>query len=107
MEVKTPIIHPNVRALDFGAGFYATSSESQAGKWAKIVTKRRGAGNATLNIFALCEEKLSTMKILKFETANAGWLDFVVKNRKEQKSIPFEISDARYYSVEEIADEWE
>jgi len=46
VEVRNPKIHPNLRALDFGA-------------------------------------KLMTLKVSKFETANAEWLDFVVNNRKE------------------------
>lgn len=54
--VETPRIRENLRALDFGAGFYLTSSEQQAVKWAKIVTRRRGRGNAILNIYDI-EEK--------------------------------------------------
>ena len=41
VEVRNPKIHPNLRALDFGAGFYLTSSEAQAIRWAKIVVRRR------------------------------------------------------------------
>jgi len=83
VEVRNPKIHPNLRALDFGAGFYLTSSEAQAIRWAKIVTRRRGTGKPILNIYKFDDAKLMTLKVSKFETANAEWLDFVVNNRKE------------------------
>lgn len=81
--VEHPVIRENLRALDFGAGFYLTSSIQQAAKWAKIVTRRRRKGNAILNSFEMDERKLNILKVLRFETANADWLEFVVKNRKE------------------------
>lgn len=84
MEVESPIIKEKLRALDFGAGFYLTSSRQQAERWAKTVTKRRKTGIATLNIYHFNEEEMDSIEVLKFETANAEWLDFVVANRKEQ-----------------------
>lgn len=36
IEVMKPGIRPNLRALDFGAGVYLTSSEEQAIRGAKI-----------------------------------------------------------------------
>jgi hypothetical protein len=89
LEVKYPKIRPNLRALDFGAGFYLTSNESQAIKWAKTVTRRRRAGRATVSIYTLQDEALSELNVLHFETANGDWLDFVVRNRKE---LPLETS---------------
>ena len=83
LEVRNPKILPNLRALDFGAGFYLTSSKKQASTWAKSVAKRRGTGIATVNVYSANAEKLNQVKILKFETANGDWLDFVVANRKE------------------------
>lgn len=83
MKVANPKIRLNLRALDFGAGFYLTSSETQASKWAKTVTRRRRQGEPTLNIYTIDDDKLSELKVLKFESANGEWLDFVVNNRKE------------------------
>lgn len=82
VEVKSPEIRQSLRALDFGAGFYATSSYEQAQRWAHAVTKRRQAGNPTVTVYDLDAEKLSDLNILKFETADGDWLDFVVRNRK-------------------------
>lgn len=85
--VRNPQIRPNLRALDFGAGFYLTSSKKQAVKWAKVVVKRRKRGKPTLNIYKFQEEELQNIKVLRFDKADGDWLDFVVKNRKE---IPVE-----------------
>ncbi len=87
MEVECPMIRKNLRALDFGAGFYLTSSRNQAEKWARAVTKRRRQGSPTLNVYELDEIRMVELKTLKFEKANAEWLEFVVNNRKEIVSI--------------------
>ena len=41
MKVETPQLILSNRTLDFGSGFYTTSDESQATRWAKLQTKRR------------------------------------------------------------------
>ncbi len=84
LEVASPKIRPNLRALDFGAGFYLTSSEAQAIRWAKTVARRRGTGEAVVNVYTLQEEKLNELRVLQFNAANGDWLDFVVRNRKAQ-----------------------
>jgi hypothetical protein len=88
LEVLNPKIRESLRALDFGAGFYLTSSEQQASKWAKTIAKRRKKGNATLNTYEIDENKFDSLEVLKFETANADWLDFVVNNRRESVFKP-------------------
>lgn len=80
IEVTQPKILPNLRALDFGCGFYLTSSLEQAARWAKLVCKRRGQGQAILNFYRFTE--CHSLNVLHFPTANADWLDFVVANRK-------------------------
>ena len=84
--VENPKILESKRALDFGAGFYLTSSINQAEKWAKSVTLRRGIGKPILNIFEF-NENVNDLKVLKFEKANGDWLDYVVKNRKKMALI--------------------
>lgn len=46
--VTEPQIIVSNRALDFGAGFYTTSSEDQAIRWAKLQALRRGKGVPTV-----------------------------------------------------------
>ncbi len=83
MEVACPKILERLRALDFGAGFYLTSSYEQAERWARAVTKRRRKGMPVINIYELDEDICKEINVLKFKTPNAEWLDFVVSNRKE------------------------
>ena len=79
--VDKPKIYPNLRALDFGGGFYLTSNLNQAKRWAEVVTKRRRE-KTTVNIYAFDESQLATIKVLHFKEADDEWLDFVVANRK-------------------------
>lgn len=80
--VNEPKILVTNRMLDFGAGFYTTSSREQAVKWAKTQTIRRKNGSPTISIFDFDEEVLQGVSILKFGYANREWLRFVTDNRK-------------------------
>lgn len=84
IQVNKPHILKSLRALDFGAGFYTTSSREQAEKWAGIVTKRRQTGVPTISNYSFDEKNSVELKILKFDSPDGDWLDFVVANRKEQ-----------------------
>lgn len=87
MKVDKPMLLKGQRALDFGAGFYLTSSYEQAMKWAKTVTRRRGNGQPIVNIYDLDEQRLATLHVLRFNTADGDWLDYVVKNRRGQAVV--------------------
>ena len=82
-EIK--IIKPN-RTLDFGAGFYTTSSKKQASDWAKVVVKRANFGKQLLNIYEFDEEIIDTLFVKKFEKPTKEWLDFVCGHRLEKYS---------------------
>ena len=82
MAVKTPQLLTPDRRLDFGMGFYLTSSLEQAERWAELTTKRRGSGVPTVTVYEFDESKLARMKLLKFEKANKKWLEYVVANRE-------------------------
>ena len=83
IQVKEPRILERLRALDFGAGFYTTSSREQAEKWARVVTKRRRIGVPTVSSYFFNDMNLADIRILKFDSPSGDWLDFVVANRKE------------------------
>lgn len=51
VTVDMPKILPKLRALDFGCGFYLTSSYAQAERWAKVIFKRRQAGQPIVNMW--------------------------------------------------------
>ncbi len=74
---------PKARALDFGRAFYLTSDISQASKWARTSTLRRGEGAATVSSYFFDERHLSILGFLKFDGPTAEWLRFVSRNRIE------------------------
>ena len=80
--VSKPQILVTNRMLDFGAGFYTTSSREQAVRWAKTQTIRRKNGSPIISIFDFDEGILQGISILKFDSANREWLRFVTDNRK-------------------------
>ncbi len=82
VEVIYPKILPEQRRLDFGAGFYLTTSEGQAKNWAETVRRRRSAETAVLNKYEFDDNGMKKLKVLRFEGADGDWLDFVVANRK-------------------------
>lgn len=82
MVIEEPVLLKGQRALDFGPAFYLTSSLEQATRWAKSVARRRSGGLPIVNTYELDEQKLSSLKILHFQTADSDWLDYVVTNRR-------------------------
>ncbi|MFR5092662.1 MAG: DUF3990 domain-containing protein [Adlercreutzia equolifaciens] len=82
VEVRLPRILTTNRSLDFGAGFYTTSSLNQAERWAQLQTQRRRSGRATVSCYEIDESAFDSLSLLRFKGADAAWLDFVVENRK-------------------------
>ena len=82
VEVALPRLIDQTRGLDFGAGFYLTTSDAQAVRFSEIVVNRRKSGTATVSVYeydmAAAEKMLA---IRKFERADAKWLGFVMENR--------------------------
>jgi hypothetical protein len=81
IRFEKPQILKSNRALDFGGGFYTTTSMEQAKSWAKAVVKRSSRGDALLNIYDFDETLLSNLNVKHFTSANIEWLDFVADNR--------------------------
>ena len=82
VTVSEPRLVEQNRYLDFGYGFYTTTNKTQAIGFADKVTKRRKSGEATVSIYEIDEGKaFAECSILKFESANEAWLDFVSENR--------------------------
>ena len=79
--VEKPKILQSDRRLDFGTGFYLTSSYEQAERWAFLTAKRRGEGKPIITSYDFDEEEILSLKVIRFEGASAEWLKFVVSNR--------------------------
>lgn len=86
-EVIIPRLIKPTRGLDFGSGFYLTTSEEQARKFSNIVYKRKKTGNATVSAFDFDMTKAENLlSIFRFTKADSEWLSFVSANRTETYS---------------------
>ena len=69
--------------LDFGVGFYTTTSFEQAERWARIKMRRKNVNSGYVAIYEFDIEKAEKELVVKrFDKADAEWLAFVVNNRK-------------------------
>lgn len=92
LAIEEPRLIGQVRGLDFGAGFYLTTSEPQAARFSEIVVRRRKNGAATVNVYEFdMEAAKKTLTCRIFASADAQWLRFVADNRR--KSYTGEIYD--------------
>ena len=80
--VDKPEIIESERTLDFGKGFYLTTSLDQAKKWAILTTSRRKEGRPIVSVFEI-RDKVN-LKVLKFNGPDREWLKFVTANRKNK-----------------------
>lgn len=81
-EVIKPKIIEGGRALDFGIGFYMTTSLEQAKRWSVMTSHRRKSGNPIVSVYEILEEDIKKLNLLSFDTADEKWLKFVSNNRK-------------------------
>ncbi|MCD8119002.1 MAG: DUF3990 domain-containing protein [Lachnospiraceae bacterium] len=82
VEVKQPRLLKEQRQLDFGNGFYTTTDLQQATTWALRTKKIRKTGKACVNVYYVDDEKLSELKVQRFDSPNLDWLTYVAANRK-------------------------
>ena len=80
-KIEFPDVKFSKKYLDFGQGFYLTTFQKQAEKWALRKTDRIETGIATVNIYEL-KDDLEEYKVKKFDSDNESWLDFVCQCRK-------------------------
>lgn len=81
--VREPrILVPN-RTLDYGVGFYTTTSEQQAHDWA--FHRISGKECAYVNVYEFDEDAASALKRLNFHNPpEEEWVDFVYANRNQR-----------------------
>lgn len=86
--VENPEIRTGAVYLDFGVGFYTTTSFEQAQRWARIKMRREQSSTGYVSVYDLDLTAASQdISIQKFDTADMEWLQFVVRNRR---GLPFE-----------------
>ena len=79
-KIEKPDVKFSKKYLDFGRGFYLTSFENQAKKWA-IRKGMRQNKPGIVNIYEM-KDNWKDYKVLSFEEENEKWLDFVCACRK-------------------------
>ena len=91
------VVQPEIRRgevyLDFGTGFYTTTSYEQAERWAKIKMRRNRAAVGYVSIYEFDLEAARRDCVIKrFDSADYEWLTFVVNNRRGiPSSIPADL----------------
>lgn len=84
--VDKPEIRIGQYYLDFGAGFYVTTSYEQAERWARIKMRRANVAVGYVSRYELDMEKAQEeANIRRFLSADLDWLQFVVRNRRGEK----------------------
>lgn len=78
--VKSPEIRKPNRTLDYGAGFYLTSSAEQAEAWVRRKFKD-DIISGYVNIYNYDSLFENGLKVLEFEKPDDAWIDFVMINR--------------------------
>lgn len=78
--IKNPDVMHSKKYLDFGQGFYLTTFENQAKKWAARKGMRQKK-TPIVNVYEMSEE-WQNLKVLSFDKENEEWLDFVCACRK-------------------------
>ena len=93
VPVEVPKIMNGGRKLDFGEGFYTTSSKEQAIIWAEIVSVRREMSAKFLSSYYFdCEKAQNELEIIRFLEPDEVWLDFICANRSGRTiSKPYDI----------------
>lgn len=83
-EVKNPEIREPNRSLDYGSGFYTTTSYEQARKLVLRRMKEKKVAVGFVNVYELDEDVMKCMKSIVFEKPTAEWVNFVMKNRAQR-----------------------
>ncbi len=74
------ILQPN-RKLDYGKGFYTTTSEQQSKEWVERCMRENEADGGFVNIYEFDDSKMLELKCLIFPEPTKEWADFVMANR--------------------------
>ena len=93
-KIEQPVILEQQRLLDFGKGFYVTSSKEQAERWASIKKKREsGKPKAFVNVYRVADNLITdtSLKTKVFNDASEEWLDFILLNRNNDLNHGYDI----------------
>ena len=82
--VECPEIRESNRTLDYGQGFYTTTSYEQAEACVRRRMNEKRTSRGYVCAYELDESALQNLKTLIFEQPAEEWVDFVMKNRTQK-----------------------
>lgn len=82
--VNSPEIRKATRALDYGNGFYTTTSFQQAEAWVRRRMKENHSSLGYVNIYEFDFSSIRKMNSLIFAKPTDEWVDFVMANRMQK-----------------------
>ena len=85
--VSSPEIREPNRRLDYGSGFYATTSYEQARRWVVRKMKENKVSEGYVNVYEFNEEVMTILNTLSFLEPTNEWVDFVMDNRTKSDFI--------------------
>ncbi len=85
--VRNPEIRKATRTLDYGSGFYTTTSFEQAEAWVKRRMGESGQKKGYVNTYEFPENLPSQLRKLLFPSPTEEWVDFVMRNRTERDFV--------------------
>lgn len=86
-EVRNPEIRPANRSLDYGQGFYTTTSFEQAKNLVIRRMKDKKVNVGYVNVYELDDDQIKHLNSLIFEGPSPEWVNFVMKNRMNRDFI--------------------
>ena len=82
--VNAPEIRMSQRTLDYGEGFYATTSYAQAERWVRRKMQEVKSDVGYVNVYEFSSQAMHIYKTLSFLTPTEEWVDFVMANRMQK-----------------------
>lgn len=82
--VHKPEIRKANRTLDYGSGFYTTTSYEKAEAWVRRRMDETKRGKGFVNIYTIPKSLPSFLQQLIFQSPTEEWVDFVMRNRTEK-----------------------
>ncbi len=83
-KVENPEIREANRTLDYGRGFYTTTSYKQAEAWVRRKMFERKVSLGYICVYEFDETALQNINTLIFKAPTDEWVDFVMKNRTQK-----------------------
>ncbi len=74
----------STRPLDFGSGFYTTTSREQADRWIGIRLRQHVYAKGFVSRYILDLDMASVLRVCNFDAPDEAWFDFVMANRRNR-----------------------